>query len=123
MAERSPAPRLADILEAIERVQQCLGHMTFEAFEADWEKQWVVERGIEIISEASRHLSEALKLRHPEIPWRKVAGVGNVLRHDYGNIAAPVIWGIAKDELPRLERVCREQLAAEQARENDPASS
>ena len=97
--------------------------MTFEAFEADWEKQWVVERGIEIISEASRHLSEGLKQRHPEIPWRKVAGVGNVLRHDYGDIAAPVIWGIAKDELPLLERACRPELAAEQARESDQGGS
>ncbi len=106
------------MIEAIERIRQILGDIACEAFEADWEKQWVVERGIEIIFEASRHLTEALKLRHPEIQRRKVAGVGNVLRHDYGDIAAPVIWGIVKEELPPLEEVCREELATEQARKN-----
>jgi hypothetical protein len=49
------------------------------AFEADW----LVERGIEIISEAGRRLPGELKRRHPEIPWRKIAGVGNVLRDEY----------------------------------------
>jgi len=60
-----------------------------------------------------------LKLRHPDIAWRKVAGVGNVRRHDHGDIAAPLIWGIATEELPPLEQVCREELAAEQARGGD----
>jgi uncharacterized protein with HEPN domain len=41
---------------------------------------WLVERRVGIISEASRYLTEDLKARHPEIPWQKVAGIGNVLR-------------------------------------------
>ena len=118
MPRRSAAPRLSDIIEAIERIRQIVGNLTYEGFEADGEKQWAVQRGVEIVSEASRHLNADLKLRHPEIPWRKVAGVGNVLRHDYGEIASPIIWGIVQDELPPLDRVCREELAAEQTREN-----
>jgi len=51
--------------------------VTLEAFEPDKRKRWLVERGIEIISEASRHLSDELKARHPQIPWPKVAGIGN----------------------------------------------
>jgi uncharacterized protein with HEPN domain len=49
-----------------------------------------------IISEASRHLTDDLKARNREIPWQKVAGIGNVLRHDYENIAAPVIWKLVQ---------------------------
>lgn len=60
-------------------------------FEADWKLQWIVERGVEIISEASRRLPDALKAAHPEIPWRKIAGVWNVLRHDYNEIAISII--------------------------------
>jgi uncharacterized protein with HEPN domain len=56
---------------------------------------WLVERRVGIISEASRHLTEDLKARHPEIPWQKVAGIGNVLRHNYESIAAPIIWKLA----------------------------
>jgi len=89
MAARSLAPRLTDIIEAIERIHGVLENITLEAFESDWQRQWLVERGIEIISEASRHLTDEMKARHPEIPWQKVAGIGNVLRHKYENIAAP----------------------------------
>src|SRR6516225_1142583 len=46
----------------------------------DWRERWLVERGVEIISEASRHLTDDLKARHPEIPWSKVAAIGHVLR-------------------------------------------
>ena len=91
--------------------------MSLEAFEADWQSRWLVERGIEIMSEASRHLTAELKTRHPDIPWQKVAGIGNVLRHNYENVAAPVIWSLVRNDLPQLEQVCRQELAA--ARAND----
>lgn len=117
MTPRSPIPRLDDIVEAIQRIREVVGDMSFEAFEADWQSQWLVERGVEILSEASHHLSAELKARHPEIPWRKVAGIGNVLRHNYETIAAPVMWALVRDELPRIELVCRESLAAAQAEE------
>lgn len=61
MAASSPAPRLTDILEAIERIRTEMAGVTIEAFEADWRKRWLVERGVEIISEASRRLTDELK--------------------------------------------------------------
>jgi uncharacterized protein with HEPN domain len=84
-------PHLKDIIEAIERIRSVLEDTPLDVFENDWQRQWLIERGIEIISEASRHLPPEFKARHPRIPWRKVAGIGNILRHDYGSIAAPVI--------------------------------
>ena len=56
MIERIVTPRLADIIEAIERIRRVMDGVTLEAFEQNWEKRWLVERGIEVISEASRHL-------------------------------------------------------------------
>lgn len=52
MSARSHFPRLIDIVEAIERIQCVLRHLSLEAFEADWEKQWLVEQSVEIISQA-----------------------------------------------------------------------
>jgi uncharacterized protein with HEPN domain len=112
MIRRLPTLRLTDIIEAIEHVYHETADVTLDAFKADWRKRWLVERGIEIISEASRHLTHELKRRHPEIPWQKVAGVGNVLRHDYERTAADVLWHVARDDLPPLEKVCREELQA-----------
>jgi uncharacterized protein with HEPN domain len=114
MAASSPVPRLTDILDAIERIRTEMTGITIEAFEADWRKRWLVERGVEIISEASRRLPEDLKLLHPEIPWTKVAGIGNVLRHEYEGISAPVMWKLVQDDLTPLEKVCREELARAQ---------
>ncbi len=79
MRERSIAPRLADIVEAIEHIRSVLDGVSLEDFEGDWRKRWLVERGLEIISEASRHFPDDIKFRHSEIPWRKAAGIGNVL--------------------------------------------
>lgn len=118
MVARSLIPRLTDIIEAIERVNAVLADVSLEAFENDWQRRWLVERGFEIISEASRHLPDDVKARNPQIPWQKVAGIGNVLRHNYESIAAPVLWKLAQVDLSALENACRSELAAEQGRKH-----
>jgi uncharacterized protein with HEPN domain len=118
MIERVISPRLADIVEAIERIHRVLDGVPLEAFEQNWEKRWLVERGIQIISEASRHLTEEIKARQAEIPWSKIAGIGNVLRHAYDHIAPDVLWKLARDDLPALEKVCREELDAAERHEH-----
>jgi len=114
MAARSLIPRLTDIVEASELIRGEMAGVTLDAFEPDRRKRWLVERGIEIISEASRRLSDKLKAQHPEIPWPKVAGIGNVLRHEYQDVAPDVLWHVVQDNLPPLEAVCRDELAREQ---------
>jgi uncharacterized protein with HEPN domain len=99
------------MVEAIERIRQILDDTPLDAFERDWEQQWLVERGVEIVSEASRHLPDDLKARHPEIPWRKVAGIGNVLRHDYESVAAAIMWKLAHEDLDALETACRYEIS------------
>lgn len=119
MAAPSSIPSLTDIVEAIELIHSEMTGVTLQAFEPDRRKRWLVERGIEIISEASRRLPDAIKARHPEIPWPKVAGIGNILRHEYEHVAHDVLWHVVRDDLPILEKVCLEELAAEQARERE----
>src|ERR687885_271783 len=99
MASASPLARLTDIVEAIELIRSEMAGVFPSAFEHDRRKRWIVERGIEIISEASRRLSPELKARHPEIPWPKVAGIGNVLRHEYEIVAHDVLWRVVHNEL------------------------
>ena len=119
MARTSSIPRLTDIVEAIERIRSEMADIPLDEFEGDWRKLWLVERGVEIISEASRRLPDDLKARHSEIPWRTVAGIGNVLRHDYESIAAQIMWALVRDDLPSLDKVCRGEPAAAKAREQE----
>jgi uncharacterized protein with HEPN domain len=116
MPDRSAIARLADIVEACERVRALLCGVPLEVFEADWSNQWIVERGIEIVSEASRHLPVDMKERHPQIPWPKVAGIGNVLRHNYEHVSSAILWTLVQTELTDLEQACREELARELAK-------
>jgi uncharacterized protein with HEPN domain len=59
-----------------------------------------------------------LKARHPEIPWRRVAAIGNVLGHDYESVAHDILWHVVHNELPALEKVCRQDLARQEDTEH-----
>jgi uncharacterized protein with HEPN domain len=112
MPRRSPVAALSDIVEACALIRAELNDVALDAFEANLRQRWIVERGLEIISEASRRLDPDLKRRHPHIPWQKVAGIGNVLRHDYAAVAADVIWRLVQAGIPEIEAACRIELAA-----------
>jgi uncharacterized protein with HEPN domain len=71
MAKPSPVPGLTDIIEAIELIFSEMAGVTLDTFEPDRRKRWLVERGIEIISEASRHLPDALRPGTQAFPGRK----------------------------------------------------
>jgi len=104
MADRSPVPSLTDIIDAITLLREEMKGVSLEAFEADRRKRWLVERGIEIISEASHRLPDAVRERHREIPWPKVAGIGNILRHEYQHVAHDLIWHVVAEDLPKWRR-------------------
>lgn len=95
---------LHDILEAIERVEEITRGKTLREFEASWQLRWLVQRAIEIISEASRAIPDELANTQPDIPWPSVRGIGNVLRHEYDGLSDPIIWRVVTDELPKLKR-------------------
>jgi uncharacterized protein with HEPN domain len=92
-----------DILEAIDRVEQLTRDKTLSDFENSWQLRWLVQRAIEIISEASRGIPNELTSGRPEIPWSKVRGIGSVLRHEYSGLSDRIIWNVVVDELPRLK--------------------
>lgn len=109
--------RIRDMLETIDQLEQAIAGKTFQDFQRDWLLRKAAERGVEIISEASRHLPKDLKARHPYPRWRHVAGIGNVLRHEYHRVEDQIVWTVVQDELPRL-RAHLETMRAEV--EDDP---
>ena len=63
-----------------------------------------LERGIEVISEASRHLGRELKSQHKDVRWKDIAGIGNTLRHEYQRVDGHIIWNAVKDDLRTLKK-------------------
>jgi uncharacterized protein with HEPN domain len=101
-SDRTVLLRLQDTLHAIAAIQETVGCQTYETYGAVWSTKHACERGIEIISEASRHIPDDLKATEPNIPWRQIAGIGNVFRHGYETISDRVAWDIIENHLDPL---------------------
>jgi uncharacterized protein with HEPN domain len=103
---------LSDILRQIELAQAFTQDLDEDSFPADIMRVYAVTRCLEIISEASRRLSDALKARHLDIGWREIAGAGNVYRHDYQDVAAPRVWDTVQLALPPLRAAVEQELGS-----------
>lgn len=99
--------RLDHLLAAITEIEQFTAGKDEADYEADPLLRRGVERCIEIISEASRHIPAELKSKHPAIPWRAVAGIGNVLRHEYEAVEDTDIWQVVQHDLGPLAAAVR----------------
>jgi uncharacterized protein with HEPN domain len=121
MAQRSHSARLHHMIDAIADIRAMTAEAGANAIQNDRRTRLAMERAFEIISEASRHLPDELKARHPQIPWQKIASMGNVLRHEYQRVDLELLSKIASDNLPALEQTCRTELAPEQHPDSEPA--
>ena len=102
---------LHDIHHNITLAETFVAGMSYEALRDDLRTTYAVIRCLEIISEASRRLPDALKARHPAIAWQRMAGAGNVYRHDYEDVAVPFVWVVLEKHLPQLRLVVEQELA------------
>ncbi|WP_292396182.1 HepT-like ribonuclease domain-containing protein [Mesorhizobium sp.] len=75
---------------------------TLDNFRDDWLLRHGVERGIEINSEATRHIPDDLIALAPEIPWKQIRGIGNILRHEYYKTSDAIVWAVVTDSLSPL---------------------
>jgi len=82
-----------------------IGSVDFAAFESTFHMVRTCERCIEIVSEATRHIPDDIKARYPNIPWRQIAGIGNVLRHNYDIVDSRIIWEVATVHFAALRAV------------------
>lgn len=104
MAKPSPNDRLKHILEAIHDIEAKTTGLSLEAFKEDRFLRLGVERCLEIISEASRHIPQDWKTERPEIPWIRVADIGNRIRHAYHAVDSEIVWEIVSSELTPLRQ-------------------
>jgi uncharacterized protein with HEPN domain len=109
--QRSIQLRLNDIIRAIDGAEMTIEGIGFDVYEFVYHMPRTVERSIEIISEASRHIPPEMKAQCPDVPWQQIAGIGNVLRHDYERVDDHITWDVAKVHFPRLRAVAVEMLA------------
>ena len=102
---------LKHILDAVRKIESyaSVGRDVFMK-ESHW--QDAVIRQLEVIGEATKRLSLELRSDHPDIPWRRIAGMRDVLIHDYMGVDLAAVWEVTQRGLPglkgRVENILRE---------------
>lgn len=95
---------LDDILEASKRIEKYIKGMTLEKLKKDTLVIDGVVRNLEIIGEAAKNIPSQVKDKHSEIEWKKIAGLRDILAHEYFGIDLEVVWDIVKNKLPILKK-------------------
>ena len=102
MSKRTDQEFLSDIREALQRSMQYVAGMGYESFVVDTKTQDAVIRNLEILGEATKNLSEELRAKYPNVPWRSLAGARDRLIHHYFGINLDIVWQIVTLELPQV---------------------
>jgi uncharacterized protein with HEPN domain len=92
---------LEDIVVSMERIQQYISEIEFIQFKQKYIIVDAVIRNFEIIGEASKNIPDIITSKYPEIPWRKMYKLRNIISHEYFGIDYEMIWEIAKNEMPK----------------------
>jgi uncharacterized protein with HEPN domain len=93
---------LEDISEAVSMILEYASELDEEGFKRDIRTQDAVTRRLEIIGEATKHIPNSFRSKYPEIPWKRMAGLRDVLIHGYFGIELEKVWDVIQTELPKL---------------------
>ena len=110
---------LEDMLTSMLRIEEYIGEMKFKEFKMNYMIVDAIIRNFEIIGEASKSLPLELKNKYPEIPWKKMYGLRNLIAHEYFGIDHEMIWEIAKNNLPQNAIDLRKIINAEKRKGNN----
>ena len=102
---------LVDILTAIESIERFVEGMTFEQFQQDDKTTSAVTRKFEMIGEAARNIPEEIKQKHPDIPWKEMAGMRDRLIHAYFGVDYNLVWTTVKNRLPAAKQMIQNVIA------------
>jgi uncharacterized protein with HEPN domain len=111
MLSETERSALHDMIHHIDLAERFVHGRTFESLCDELMPFYAITRCLEIISEASRRLSDELKARHSQMPWREMAAAGNFYRHNYEDVLPRRVWKTLHEDLPPLRAVIEQELS------------
>ena len=99
------AERIEHILGTIQRIKDFVVGMDRDAFYANQTVQDAIAYNITIIGEAVRCISDGTKAAHPEVPWKQIRAMRNILIHDYLRTDVDALWNVIQNDLDNLVRM------------------
>lgn len=109
---------LGHILECVNLIQEYTKNKDINSFESDLQLQDAVIRRIEIIGEATRNVPLTIRKKYPEVSWKEMAGMRDILIHHYYGVSLKRTWNVVKNEIPKLKNQIQKiikELSAEEA--------
>jgi uncharacterized protein with HEPN domain len=112
---RSFVEFLQDILDAIADIESFTTGVDFQSFQENREKTFAVVKLLEIVGEAVKKIPNEQRVNYSEIPWKSVAGMKDILVHEYWQIDPEVVWATIQESLPPLKVAIQQMLSQEEA--------
>jgi len=95
---------IEDILESIKKIEEYLEGITKDRFYNETKTQDSIFRRLEIIGESAKNVPEEFRKKYPEIPWKSIAGMRDVLIHGYFKVKLERVWKVLEEDLPELKK-------------------
>lgn len=102
--KRDVMVQIEDIIESLLRIEEYTLSINKDDFISNVQIQDAVVRWLEIIGEAVKNIPQEIKVKYPHIPWKKIAGMRDLLVHEYFGVNLDRIWKVAKEDIPNLKK-------------------
>ena len=104
---------LDDIQASVEKILKFTQGLSFDEFSADNKTFDAVVLNLQIIGEATKHIPDSIKEKYPDVDWRRIAGLRDVIVHGYFGLNEHILWDLVQNRVPLLQEQIRDILAKE----------